>query len=114
VYIKIWRCCASLEIKMSSINKVFWKNFLLYFLLFGVIWFILSWIPYDSSDVNSPTYFDPMNGYLFASSLAVLILGVQLALRFYRGEKIDEYIKRHNLDRRKFYEENEELLDILD
>jgi len=89
-------------------NKIFWKNFLYFFVIFLGASFILS---YDPEEGGS---FVLLRGYIITSFLCVIYLGYKIARDFMRNEEIEDLIIKKNMTREKFHSKYGEIESIYD
>lgn len=89
-------------------DKIFWKNFFQYIIIFIFFAFLFSARESDSGGV----YFKFSEGYIFMSSLCVLYLGFKISRRFVNYEELEDLRIKKNMTHKEFNEKYEEIIDI--
>lgn len=98
-----------MKIKISNVNKLYWINYLAYWLIFALIVLITS----GSGDGESWN-FNLKFGLIATSAISSFILAHFVAKKFYRSEKIDELRIKEGLEYKEFNSKYGKLLDIID
>lgn len=87
-------------------DKIFWKNFLYFLLIFIGASLILSIDPTEGGS------FVFLNGYIATSAFCVIYLGYKVARGFMRNEEIEDLIIKKNMTREEFHQKYGEIENI--